>query len=663
VISSTAASAEPGPAATTPSKAPPIDWLFLGVLVAWCLLQIIGYPNDIALEWDETDHVGALFPYKAFFESLFQPNLRRVPWTNYGDWGAGVAYYPPTYALLLGLVSAVFGVSMPEVRLFTIVQGGLTLWLLERCVRRYASRPVAWLSVGLLALNPWFRVFSRRLMLDVPQVCFLVGCLYYVICIETKTEPLRRRSFLLLSLPWFAFAALTRITAAPFLVGTVIVWKLFEMLRPSSPRPRSRFLDPYAVLPIGAACLAFTIWILTSNTLKASLALHGQRSFLGVLLEQNRTYLRWLFLEMDPFWGLLWAAGACWCLWRRQTLHLIALALLFVNHLTIASLHNPAGMDFRFYLPVMPFLCFAGADLILAGIARLLHVPGRSLASWQQPLWGTLGAAGLLLFGTWRYRKDEIRKIESTSSGVLQAIRGALPRMQPTSYVGIGETSEAKFFLAMLGAPNTYHVDEKLGRFAHVADLPPQWDWLIFDQAEFDRGPSFAPLLDEVRRSPDWRLEASAAGSPTELSLAEGATGFVFQRVTPTGAWAARYADHCVARDSPAGTCRRATHTPGLVAFGPYWDLQPGRYSGHVTLSISEPAANGDGVAGHIEVTTAGKRRHITDVPITANASTRGAQDVAFEVMLPVGAKYEFLVWSSGAATIDADTITVKRLP
>jgi hypothetical protein len=222
----------------------------------------------------------------------------------------------------------------------------------------------------------------------------------------------------------------------------------------------------------------------------------------------------------------------------------------------------------------------------------------------------------------------------------------------------MGETSEAKFFLAMLGAPNTYHVDEKLGRYTHVADLPPQWDWLIFDKAEFDRSPNFAVLLDEAQRSRDWRLESSAAGSPTELSLAEGATGFVFQRVTPTGSWSASYSDHCAQHDSPAGTCRRRAHDPGLVAFGPYWDLQPGGYAGHVSLTATDLQPGSDPNLGHLEITTAGRHRHIQDVPIRP---VPGTQEVSFDVLLPVGAQYEFLVWSSGSATIDANAITLKR--
>jgi hypothetical protein len=96
----------------------------------------------------------------------------------------------------------------------------------------------------------------------------------------------------------------------------------------------------------------------------------------------------------------------------------------------------------------------------------------------------------------------------------------------------------------------------------------------------------------------------------------------------------------------------------GALVFGPYLDLQPGKYQG--TFKLKAGGNRGD-VVGKVDVNAFSQTRPDNPVAEAELKQAAGDQSVSLDFEGVAGMKYEFRVWANGKGVITAQEIVIDR--
>ncbi len=292
----------------------------------------------------------------------------------------GPLYYPWGFPLLLAPVYALFGLSLPAMKLLLLafIAGiQVTTFLLLR--RRLPGLWVA-LIAFMMGINPVFFQMKNSIISDLPFCFFVLWTLVLIQRIVVDRRPLTGAvpDQILLGLALLC-AILTRthglaLIPALALVQASMIWNGREDLTPRGAlralrRARTVQLLPYVTFALGMGAASAALPVGEGSYLASGhFAYGGIGAFLGQLA-YNLAYYAWLpskFLGLSVLGTLLQVAvllplallGVCRRLWPDRLL-----AVFAACHMAVLLVYP--WQDLRFILPVIPiYLYFAVAGAI-----------------------------------------------------------------------------------------------------------------------------------------------------------------------------------------------------------------------------------------------------------------------------------------------------------
>jgi hypothetical protein len=96
----------------------------------------------------------------------------------------------------------------------------------------------------------------------------------------------------------------------------------------------------------------------------------------------------------------------------------------------------------------------------------------------------------------------------------------------------------------------------------------------------------------------------------------------------------------------------------GALVFGPYLELEPGKYRATFKLNAG---GNPGGIVGKVDVSGFSQKRPDNPVAEAELKQAKGTQQITLDFDGTTGMKYEFRVWANGQGEITAQDIVIDR--
>ena len=110
--------------------------------------------------------------------------------------------------------------------------------------------------------------------------------------------------------------------------------------------------------------------------------------------------------------------------------------------------------------------------------------------------------------------------------------------------------------------------------------------------------------------------------------------------------------------DQKLGAMVSGENESGALVFGPYLELQPGKYQ--ATFKLKAGGNRGE-IVGKVDVNAFTQTRPGNPVAEAELRQAKGTQRITLDFDGTPGMKYEFRVWSNGQGEITAQDIVIDR--
>jgi len=213
-----------------------IKKFLISFLIIYFVLLIQNLPRGAAE--DEGAHAMDSFFYYTFFKDFIRNpniifNLENYVYRFYVYYPAlYIIYYPPLFGVLSAFLFFIFGVNLFVTRLVSMIFSILCLICLYYLGKELYNRKVAIFSVVTLAFAPYFFIYSRLAMLDVPLLFFI---LLSILLFYKAVEKNKRKYFYYLGVVMgigFLIKYTIVLLGVPFLVYLIYKKNLKKNLNP-----------------------------------------------------------------------------------------------------------------------------------------------------------------------------------------------------------------------------------------------------------------------------------------------------------------------------------------------------------------------------------------------------------------------------------------------
>ena len=263
---------------------------------------------------------------------------------------------PPVFVILLGGIVKIFGPSVILSRILVLFFSTVLLWGLFEIIRKTAGFFPALLTIGFLAMAPFYLMLSISAMAGVPSIALAVLSVYCMLLYEEN----RWQGFILLSGGFFAVAILTKLLAVLFFPAVLCSMVFQESKKQGRDKalPGALVFSRWLLAFLGIYfCLSWVTSLDYFQMLAPYLRVRG--TVIAARWRGEQQVLAWIYREYDVV--LLAATGGFFSEPGKRKFYFWSLSC-FVGGLIALGCHSPVWYHHSIYL-LIPMYWMASFSL------------------------------------------------------------------------------------------------------------------------------------------------------------------------------------------------------------------------------------------------------------------------------------------------------------